>query len=303
MTSACFLRRGMAILAIGVTAWGCDGAAITETDAATDPPDAGAMPIDAARPPPFVHPTGMTAGCGTPTSEQGVVDRTLTVRGVERRYRLVLPDNYDPSVPHALVFAFHGLGDSAENFQSALRFEQLAGGEAILVYPHGVHPTLGANGWDLSVEGADVELFDTIRAQLEGELCVDRARELALGFSYGAFMTSSLGCHRGDVIRAIGPMSGGPPRGGRCAGQVAAFIVHGAADDLVDYDLLGIRTREYWRGRDGCDETGPMDANGCVSFEGCDDGYPVVFCTHPGAHTVPSWAPDAIWSFFESLDE
>lgn len=295
-------RRLVAALAL-CAASGCEPAAGDDpVDASTSPADASAPAIDAARPPPFVGPTGATEGCGREPEARGVIDRTLTVRGLERRYRLVVPETYDASQPHALVFAFHGLGDRGENFQAALRFEELAGGEAIVVYPHGVHPTLGANGWDLDPEGADVELFDTVRAALEDELCVDRAREHVLGFSYGAFMTSALGCHRGDVIRAIAPMAGGPPRGGTCAGQVAVWIVHGEADTVVDYDLLGVRTRDYWRRRDGCADTGPRDENGCTRFEGCDEAYPVVFCTHPGAHTVPSWAPGEIWEFFQGLE-
>ncbi len=255
-----------------------------------------AAPVDAQRPAPFVGPTGMTAGCGTVPTARGVLDRTLTVRGAARRYRAVVPETYDETVPHALVFAFHGLGDSAENFQAALRFETVTAGEAIVVYPHGVFSTLGANGWDLDPEGPDFELFDTLLGALSDEFCVDRARVQVLGFSYGGFMTNALGCHRGEVVRAVAPMAATPPMGA-CVGQVAAWLVHGEADAVVAYPV-GTRARDRWRIENGCGNDGATDANGCTAYDGCDPGYPVVFCSHPGGHTVPSFAPRAIWEFF-----
>jgi polyhydroxybutyrate depolymerase len=298
-------RRSLALAAVSLLGLACEAPAAPVCDlpdAEVDVVDAFVAPVDAARPPPFVGPSGETAGCGTAFEGHGLIDRTLTVRGVERRYRLAIPESYDEGTTHALVFAFHGLGDRAENFQAALRFEQLAGGEAIVVYPHGVYPALGSNGWDLDPAGADFELVDTLLASLSDELCVDRARVHALGFSYGAFMTNALGCHRGEVLRAIAPMAGSPPSGA-CSGQVAAWLVHGEADTVVSYSPLGTRARDLWRRRNGCADTGPVDGNGCTAYQGCDEGYPVTFCSHPGGHTVPAYAPAAIWSFFLALPE
>ena len=41
--------------------------------------------------------------------------------------------------------------------------------------------------------------------------------------------------------------------------------------------------------------------NGCVEYQGCDEGTPLVYCTHPGGHSVPSGAGGRAWRFFQSL--
>lgn len=254
---------------------------------------------DAARPPPFVGPTGSTEGCGM-AAEPGTTVRDITVDGTDRTYRLAVPDGYDPDVPHALVFVWHGLGGNASNFQRVMRIESVSAGAAIAVYPQGL-PRLGdADGWDLTDDGEDVALFDAVYAELSAELCVDRARVFSTGFSHGGFMSNLLGCVRGDVIRAIAPISGATS-GRSCQGQAAAWLVHGTAD-IVVLPRLGERARNRWLTRNGCStETRPVPPDGCSEYLGCDEGYPVVWCEHDGAHTVPSWVPGAAWSFFDSL--
>lgn len=288
--------RGALCVALAIATGCAETASVPDSGTSSD----ASVERDASRPPPFVGPSGPTAGCGREVEATGEIDRTITIRGEARRYRTMIPEGYDRAVPHALVLAFHGLGDTAENFQRALRFEQLAEGDAIVVYPHGTYPALGANGWDLEVEGADFELVDALLAQVSEELCIERGRVFATGFSYGAFMTNAVGCHRGDQVRAIGAMAGGPASGA-CAGQTAAWLVHGEADAVVSYDALGVRARDQWRRRNGCADVGETDANGCVTYDRCDVGYPVVFCTHAGGHVVPAYAPAAIWSFFAAL--
>ncbi|WP_437766750.1 hypothetical protein WME77_06785 [Sorangium sp. So ce764] len=38
-----------------------------------------------------------------------------------------------------------------------------------------------------------------------------------------------------------------------------------------------------------------------VGVAGCKEGQPVVYCTHPGGHSVPSGAGGRAWRFFQSL--
>ncbi len=278
----------------------CEGsppaAPLTDGGAALD---ATAPAPDAGRPPPFVGPSGPSAGCGA-AGPTGTLDRTATIAGVERRYRVVVPEGGDS--PRAIVFAFHGLGDNLENFARGLALESVAS-DAIVVYPHGVHMTLGANGWDLGADGVDVALFDHVLAELEGELCVDRGRVFATGFSYGAFFAHSLGCHRGDVVLAIAAVAGGQTSRTGCRGQVAAWMIHGEADTTVAYSGFGLRARDFWVADNGCDPESPASEDGCTDYRGCDEGYPVVFCSHSGAHSFPPSARAALWRFFDELDE
>ncbi len=47
--------------------------------------------------------------------------------------------------------------------------------------------------------------------------------------------------------------------------------------------------------------TQPIDPSPCVAYQGCDAGYPVIWCEHTGGHTVPSFAPAAVATFFQQF--
>jgi hypothetical protein len=39
----------------------------------------------------------------------------------------------------------------------------------------------------------------------------------------------------------------------------------------------------------------------CVSYQGCDSGYPTTWCEFDGGHTIPSFASSAIVTFFKQF--
>jgi hypothetical protein len=45
----------------------------------------------------------------------------------------------------------------------------------------------------------------------------------------------------------------------------------------------------------------PVDPMGCVTYQGCDAGFPVTWCEFSGGHTI--WPPStqAIWAFFSQF--
>jgi len=278
-----------------------DAGPAPEVDAGALTEDAGPVGEDAGpRPPPFEGPTGMTDGCGA-AAESGLFPETIDAADFERSYQLIVPEGYDESAPHALVFLFHGAGDSATNLQRGLRFESVTDGDAIVVYPQGRPVLAGNSGWELEEDTADTAFFDALFADLSARFCVDRARVFAAGFSYGGFFSNLLGCIRGDVLRAIAPVSAAAPSG-ECVGQAAAWIAHGTADGIVPF-VSGSTARRRWRSRNGCSmETEPTTPTPCVAHLGCDEGYPLVWCEHPGGHGWPSFGNAGIWEFFTSLD-
>ena len=86
-----------------------------------------------------------------------------------------------------------------------------------------------------------------------------------------------------------------------CVGQVAAWISHGNTDTIVAFSS-GEGSRDHWIGANHCETTtDPADANGCVSYQGCDDGFPVVWCEFDGGHSPPTFSGDAIWAFFSQF--
>jgi poly(3-hydroxybutyrate) depolymerase len=151
-----------------------------------------------------------------------------------------------------------------------------------------------------------VEFFDALLALLTTTYCVDEARLFATGHSSGGFFTNVLGCERGDVLRAIGPVSGGGPftfGGGSCAGQVAAWIAHGIDDATVALSN-GESSRDHWAEANGCDTsqtTVPSADYPCVEYVGCDVGYAVRWCAYEGDHNPPDFGPQGLYDFFSTL--
>jgi polyhydroxybutyrate depolymerase len=259
----------------------------------------------------------VATGCGLAGAPKGVLtDQQIVVGSVIRTYLLSVPKNYDGSTPLSLVFAWHGHGAAGNVARQQFAIEPAAAGGAIFVYPDG----LGAAGdtdWDYSANGRDVQLFDTLVSHLTSTYCIDRDRIFSTGLSAGAFFTNVLGCYRGDVLRAIAPVAGGPPSLSdsnpvTCTGNVGAWVAHASNDDTVNFTTFGMATRDFWIARNGCStQLPPVDASliDCVEYQGCQPDLPVVFCVHTEGHTWPSMAScydggvcfdagSAVWSFF-----
>lgn len=71
---------------------------------------------------------------------------------------------------------------------------------------------------------------------------------IATDFSYGASMTSTIGCFRGDVVRAIAIAAGGIlfPQDARCNRGLAAWMYVGTNDPNISAAYV---TRDFWRAR------------------------------------------------------
>jgi polyhydroxybutyrate depolymerase len=246
-----------------------------------------------------VGPPQPSSGCAQPT-RVGSGAQGLDVDGVARTYRLDLPAGYDGTTPYPLVFAFHGATTSGELFRSA-RYGNLLSAmadAAIVVHPDALgDPT----AWNTQ---ADLPFFDALLSALGQSLCVDDARVFATGHSSGGFFTNTLGCQRGDVLRAIAPVSaGGPFTFGEsgCAGDVAVWLAHAENDETVPFDS-GVDSRDRWLTRNDCaDATSPAAPSPCVQYAGCGDGLAVRWCVYQDGHNWPDFAPEGIWSFFSGL--
>jgi polyhydroxybutyrate depolymerase len=248
-----------------------------------------------------------TEGCGADPGAEGPQDRMVVVEGTDRHYIVVVPPGYDPNTAHPVVFAWHGRGGSGMLARLYFGVEEASAGAAIVVYPDGLPlpDMMNQTGWDLMADGEDVAFFDAMLADVESTLCVDAERVFSTGHSFGGFMSNSLGCFRGETVRAIAPVAGGGPYG-QCTGQVATWIAHGTLDEVVPF-MFGEMSRDSWAAANGCDASmsEAVDPAPCVAFLGCDAGFPVHWCEHDipdfMGHTWPAWAGEGIWSFFAGL--
>ncbi|MGP3968181.1 alpha/beta hydrolase family esterase [Streptomyces sp. 6N223] len=261
-----------------------------------------------------------TAGCGqAPTLQDGT--HTIQSSGQDRTFILDVPDNYDNSKPYRLVLGLHWWGGTAENVATGNTVEtgtwayyglqRLAENSTIFVAPQGID-----NGW-ANTGGADVTFIDDLLATIEADLCVDTTQRFSIGFSYGGAMSISLACSRPDVFRAIVAQSS-PGEISGCDGgtePVAYMGVHGTADNFTG----GEAQRDRWVTNNGCTpQDTPEPAGGSLThittaYEGCQEGYPVVWAAFDEGHiSAPTdgvagdsgntWVPGEAWDFITQFE-
>jgi len=90
--------------------------------------------------------------------------------GLDRKYVLWLPDNYDNKHPYRLVLTYHGNGGSAQGIAGSSFFGlfNVANNSAVFIAVDGVDA-----GW-ANTNDRDVILADDILKQVEDDLCIDR---------------------------------------------------------------------------------------------------------------------------------
>ena len=243
-----------------------------------------------------------SAGCGkTPPASNRY---TIDVGGTSREYILKVPDGYDPNHAYRLIFGFHGAKYDDNWVATGIApdggtplsgpyfgIESESAGSAIFVAPQ-ANPT-----WSSS----DLAFVDAMVALFESQLCVDKSRIFSVGFSMGAIMTITLGCNRSDVFRGIAPMSGSLPSPCPTGQHIAYWASHGTNDTTIPI-ANGEAARDEFVKRNHCGtQTSAADANNCVTYQGCDQGYPVTWCTFSGVHEPAPFAGPEIWQFISPL--
>ncbi|MBX3190758.1 MAG: hypothetical protein KF819_27420 [Labilithrix sp.] len=238
---------------------------------------------------------------------------TLTFGGVERRYILSVPNDYDPGRAYPLVMEFHGNPGTAQGMLDAFPFDRASQGEAIVVYPNAA-----GQDWDLysaTDQNPDMPYVKAVIEAVGAKYSVDASRVLGFGWSGGAFFVNQLACRFPGLFKAIAPQAGGAPEEPmlanaeklpngylKCSGKVAAIVGHGDADDVVA-PASGEFSAMYWAYVNGCgegrSETSPAP---CQKYDGCPAALPVHLCKIPGLKHPPwAQAQAASWAFFRAL--
>lgn len=251
-----------------------------------------------------------SAGCGAPrTLQNGTLE--IPFGGATRKYILRVPDEYDNTHPYRLVFAFAESGASAESVASRdyFRLASLDGTNTIFVAPDAAD---GAGSWSDS----DVELTDEILAQVQADLCIDKKRIFATGFSFGGAMCLALACQRAEVFRGVAFFSGADLTGSCTQPPVtpiAYYASQASGDSSGDPIPSSGRVKQaQFAEVNGCTPEpeattfpAPGEPHECTVYEGCSEGHPTVYCVFDGPHgwepTDPgestSWNAPAAWEF------
>ncbi|KAF4535618.1 putative ferulic acid esterase protein [Lasiodiplodia theobromae] len=224
-------------------------------------------------------------GCGNELPrgiEPGVsTNTTIVIAGVERQYRIHLPDNYDANNPVPLILSYHGRGKDMKFQEELSQFSNKSNNpDAIAVYPQGVPTAAGTHQWlgDISANETvnnDIQFTTELIANLSSTYCIDPARVYATGKSNGAGFTTLLACDPDASLQiaAFAPVSPaiykgvlGAPEGemppckpGRTPIPILEF--HGFADGQIGYNGTSKRGEtanipEYmndWATRNGFD--------------------------------------------------
>lgn len=255
------------------------------------PADSGsdaAAPVDEPR----------SAGCGMAANRPLGMWTTTSVRvgGGDRDYDVRLPPDYDAMTAYPVILLLHGCGSPTNN----VPMEEVAGDDAIVVRGSGTNDGC----WHDTVSGPDLPYIDALLADVQSSLCVHGEQLFAVGYSSGSWLASTLSCHRGDVFRGIASVTGGEPGEIRdCVGQHGRIYIHDAMDEAnrIEWDTP---SRDRMLATNHCSmDTLPVEPSPCVEYQGCDEGYPVVWCeTNGQGHSrQDGLARPAFWGFFQRL--
>jgi poly(3-hydroxybutyrate) depolymerase len=273
--------------------------------------------------------TNSSAGCGkVPVFTSG--SRTIVSSGSSREYTIDIPSGYNPNNPYRLIFCFHWIGATDASvvngqvtnggavwaYYGLKNQANLAGQPAIFIAPTGLNGSWGQ---------VDHQLFDDLLSFAEEQLCIDKSRVFATGFSFGAMMTYSLSLNHQSQLRAVtclAPANYNIYLPTNLHLPIAYMSTTGMSDGTCPWDSGG-------RGGKYC-AIGHAQDNGCVipasiptnttakshlcyDFTGCQTGYPVKVCTFDGGHIAAhadgttsdngatTWMPVVTWQFFSQF--
>jgi predicted esterase len=231
---------------------------------------------------------------------------------LEREYYLSVPDNYDPDAEALpLLIMIHGSGDSIDGwFEGGFQGEgllNLARQDAIVVIPNGLEGNDGRRNWDATTE-RDYDFFLDLLAELDLQVTYDYRRIFVTGHSAGALMTHGLGCHLGDIFRAIAPSAGSlTDLEFSCDGSVAVMQIQGEFDEIQTLEVV-TQTRDDWAQYNGYNKFVFADTEPapCVDYSSNSLLYPMQWCLHDmtesQGHAWWDQADQAIWNFFRGLE-
>lgn len=322
-------------------------------------------------------PSGKSAGCGKPPGAMDT-DQKFTLKEIHltgtfdpiylaggaiykdnqlprggkydfqfRPYSVKLPKGYDPTKAYAITLGGGGCGGSAEGFASGPNggYQPDNSGATIQVglsYLAGCFADGGRSFADaMRTDTPEAPYVRQVIAEVQANYCNDKSLVFESGTSSGGWETYTTGCADADVIRAIGPVSGGLRlHRPACTGSQPSIMVEGLQDTAnpigpivpVDGNLDSpgsAAARDEILKRNGCvapdfvfdysDTTkklgnAPHDVwdpayPSCVKYTGCPAAYPVVWCALPCGHqcdneTVNGVKIDykaGIWKFWSSL--
>lgn len=178
----------------------------------------------------------------------GSYTSSIMFGGLERTYRIHIPQSFDKTKPTPLVIVLHGGGGSGRAMVALTLggFNTLSEREGfIVVYPDGI-----GKHWNDGREGLryrahrekidDVGFISALIDHLVKEFNIDKKRVYVTGMSNGAIMSYLLACKLSERIAAIAAVAGLIPKNLplHCSPSrpISVLIINGVEDPLVPWE-------------------------------------------------------------------
>lgn len=246
-----------------------------------------------------------TNTCPAAKLSSGDQNKTITVKGVPRKYILHVPSGYTGKTPVPLLVDFHPIGGSASGQSSGTLYKAKVDADGgISVYPDGLTGPMG-QAWNVkgccTTNSDDTAFARALVAEVKTLACIDPKRVYAAGFSMGGGMTHFTACHIADIFAAAAPAAFDLLKENvdicKPVRPITMVIFRGTDDRVVPYDggpssvvsgmpinFLGAKqSAAKWAELNKC--TGSIsaeDGNGCATYSNCAGGVQVTLCTKKG---------------------
>ncbi len=224
-----------------------------------------------------------------------------------RSFILHVPATYDSSRRYPVIFAYGGMGHTAQQAESYMHFESVAT-DALVVYPQMIG-TSPSSGWEGPAygpsRGTDVAFTKQILHYLKGKYSIDSSRVYATGLSNGGGMALALACQAPELFSAVAGVATASytPIFNYCSGQVDTLLIHGSDDAVAPFDHDGVNghggnyysAQKAWRiigQRNHCDTSHYRAYSG--------DGYTAYSLNSCAADTTLYRVADGIHTWFPS---
>ena len=209
-----------------------------------------------------------TEESSTNIQERGLITKSMEHDGITRTYIIYIPNSYDGSGEHPLMFNFHGFGGRASDFVYAADMRSQAERDKfIIVYPQGSllggfpHWNSSGPSPDNKSSADDIGFVEQLITKISMDYSVNADRIYAAGFSNGGFFSYYLACNS-DKFAAIGSVAGTMIDDSfqNCNALIPTGMIniHGTSDSVVPYNgngggMTSINdVLEYWRYFNSC---------------------------------------------------
>ncbi len=222
--------------------------------------------------------------------------------GVERTFRVALPDGYDVTAAAPMILQFHGFISNGAKIDADTDLSRRGTARGfVVVTPDSLGDPAQWNAFAAADQADDFGFVAALIEHVEGQVCIDRTRIVAAGHSNGAAFTGFLPCKVPHTFAAIAMASATIPPICPDTEQPSVYATAGSADPQVPADggkvgggPVAIPPAEQsiaaYRKAYGCDpepkRTDPQPGVTQEQATGCEGGHLVIYDrieggTHP----------------------